>query len=168
MKTCPNCHIELDNMKLLIHERYCRENIKYCAQCKEAIPKEEFEEHINNHLSRKNTKEIKKEDNKEEKNNKEEIKKEVIKREESERIECQYCGELMSYKLLDEHEEICGSRTDDCDICGKIVLKRKMKNHLKNHEFENNMKLKKLNFWDLRFMNEDEQLARAMAESMFY
>ena len=163
MKKCPNCHIELDDMKMTLHERYCIQNIKYCNECKEAIPKEEFEEHLSHHLSRQQSKEIKNEKKEEIKN--EEIK---IKKEESQQLECQYCGELMSYKLIDEHENMCGARTDYCDVCGKLILLRNMKNHLKNHKNEDNMKMNKISISDLKYMNEDEQLARALAESMLY
>ena len=72
MKKCSNCHIELDEMKMMLHERYCLQNIKYCEECKEAIPKEEYEEHLSHHLSRQQSKEIKNE-------KKEEIKNEEIK-----------------------------------------------------------------------------------------
>ena len=91
-----------------------------------------------------------------------------MKKEESERIECQYCGESMSYTLIDDHENMCGSRSDNCQICGQLLLVRNMRKHLKNHEFQNIMKLRQINYIELNSMNEDEMLARAMAESMFY
>ena len=152
-KTCSNCKIELDNMKLLLHERYCIENIKYCIECNKGISKAEFEEHIKKHMLKKKE---------------EEEKEELKKKEESERIECQYCGESMSYTLIDDHENMCGSRSDYCQICGQLLLVRNMRKHLKNHEFQNIMKLRKINCFELNSMNEDEMLARAMAESMFY
>ncbi len=46
MKKCLNCHKWLEEPKISIHERYWKENIKYCNKCKEGIPKEEFEEKI--------------------------------------------------------------------------------------------------------------------------
>ena len=100
--------------------------------------------------------------------NEEEEKEELKKKEESERIECQYCGESMSYTLIDDHENMCGSRSDNCQICGQLLLVRNMRKHLKNHEFQNIMKLRQINYFELNSMNEDEMLARAMAESMFY
>ena len=61
MQKCSNCHIELEGIKLINHEKYCIQNIKYCDKCKQAIPKDEFEEHLSGHLSRIQSKEIKNE-----------------------------------------------------------------------------------------------------------
>ena len=74
----------------------------------------------------------------------------------------------MSYTLIDDHENMCGSRSDNCQICGQLLLVRNIRKHLKNHEFQNIMKLRQINYIELNSMNEDEMLARAMAESMFY
>ena len=38
-----NCFITLDGIKLINHEKNCIQNMTYCKTCKEAIPKEEFE-----------------------------------------------------------------------------------------------------------------------------
>ena len=38
---------------MILHERFCKMNIKYCFQCKEKIPIEEYEEHIKNHNEKK-------------------------------------------------------------------------------------------------------------------
>ena len=122
MPKCSNCHIELEGIKLINHEKYCIQNIKYCDKCKQAIPKDEFEEHLSGHLSRIQSKEIKNEEKKEENN---------FKKKESTKIECEFCGELLSLDLLEGHEEMCGSRTENCNICGKLIRKRDMENHLK-------------------------------------
>ena len=42
--------------------------VKYCVKCQQAIPKDEFEEHLANHLSRMQSKEITNEEKKEENN----------------------------------------------------------------------------------------------------
>ena len=82
---------------------------------------DEFEEYLSGHLSRIQSKEIKNEEKKEE---------EKLKTQESAKIECEFCGQLLSLDLVHGHEEMCGSRTENCYICGKVILKRDMKNHL--------------------------------------
>ncbi|GJP44422.1 hypothetical protein CLOM_g3829 [Closterium sp. NIES-68] len=74
---------------------------------------------------------------------------------------CSLCGEVMEHRLLPAHEasscalrplicpfcdlpvtamdftphtDVCGSRTDKCDICSKYVLKRDQPEHHKEHQ----------------------------------
>ena len=56
MVLCPNCHCEIDDSKIFLHERFCVQNIKYCELCQEGIIIEEYEEHCQNHkkLSQEN------------------------------------------------------------------------------------------------------------------
>ena len=170
MPKCSNCHIELDGIKLSLHERYCIENMKYCETCKQAIPKEEFEEHLNGHLSRQQSKEIK---NEEKKEKFEEKKDSFLAKMSSEKIPCEYCGELKSLDLLEEHETMCGARTENCNYCNKFIPRKDMKSHLQicpkknqNYDNNNNNYLKHLTSSDLNKMDEDEQIARAMQESL--
>jgi len=53
MVFCSNCQSEIEDNKMILHERFCKMNIKYCFQCKEKIPIEEYEEHIKNHNEKK-------------------------------------------------------------------------------------------------------------------
>ena len=184
MPKCKNCHIDLDGIRLINHEKYCIQNIKYCEKCQQAIPKDEFEEHLSNHLSRIQSKEIKNEEKKEENN--------LIK-EESAKLQCEFCEQLLSLDLVEEHEKMCGSRTDNCINCGKLIRKKDMKNHLQfciqekfnqnnnnynynysnsdynNNNFDNEYeKYKRQNLMNstIKNMNEDEQIARAINESL--
>ena len=166
MPKCSNCHIELDGIKLSIHEKYCIENMKYCETCKQAIPKEEFEEHLNGHLSRQQSKEIKNEEKKEDQIEKE--KDQFLHKMSSEKISCQYCGDFKSLDLLKEHEEMCGARTENCIYCNKLITRKNMKKHLEDcqKQNKNNNDLQHLTSSDLYKLDEDEQIARAMQESL--
>ena len=66
MVKCSNCHCDIDQSKMFLHERFCFQNIKYCEICQEGIIKEEFEEHCENH--KKNSNELKKLDSEEDRN----------------------------------------------------------------------------------------------------
>ena len=49
MVFCTNCHCDIEDSKMFLHQRFCIQNIKYCEECKEGIIIEEFEEHCKNH-----------------------------------------------------------------------------------------------------------------------
>ena len=187
MPVCSNCFIEIEPSKIVLHERFCSQNMKYCSTCKEAFPKEEFEEHLANHLSRKPS-----QLSQEEKNI------ETLKRCYSSKVACEFCGLFLNYNDLVEHEEMCGARTTQCGICKKNMLYRDLKNHMKtkhnivannnmtseldyfnvnnnnnnnknndnNNNGNNNENFKKMTSSEIRQIKEDEEFARALAESL--
>ena len=122
MVKCSNCHCEIDENKIILHERFCSQNITYCEICKEGIVKEEYEEHCLEHND-KNL-EISKTKSEEERNSL------SLKRVESSKIGCQYCGFLLGFKEIEEHEEMCGAKTTKCNVCGKSLLFRDLENHI--------------------------------------
>ena len=124
MVKCSNCHCDIDESKMFLHERFCFQNIKYCEICKEGIIKEEFEEHCENH--KKNSNELKKLDSEEDRNSR------SLKRVESSKVACQYCGLFLIYAEIEEHEQMCGARTTQCKICQKNVIYKDLENHLNN------------------------------------
>jgi hypothetical protein len=149
--------------------------MKYCQTCKEAFPKEEFDEHLSNHLSRKQS-----QISQEEKNFY------SLKRCMSSKVACEFCGLFLSYNDLLDHEEMCGARTTQCNICKENILYKNLINHMKNkHNIIDNIKnlteldnnyfnnnnnnndnFKKMTSSEIRQIDEDEQIARALAESL--
>ena len=121
MVKCSNCRCDIEESKMILHERFCFQNIKYCDICQEGIIKEEFEEHCENH---KKSKEIKNLDSEEERNNR------SLQRVNSSKIGCQYCELFLTYDELEEHEEMCGARSTQCKFCGKTVIYKDLENHL--------------------------------------
>ena len=159
MVFCTNCQSEIEDSKMFLHEGFCKKNIRYCFKCKAKIPKEEFEEHLENHkvkLEPENSVETeKKEDEKDNMN-----------------IECQYCSLLVDRNELEEHEQMCGARTVPCEMCGQYVQTRLLNQHLnvihdsgfktnniKSKDIENEEKKRKQ-------IEEDEILARKLAEEL--
>jgi len=155
MVFCKNCQSEIEDSKMFLHEGFCKKNIKYCFKCKEKVPIEEYEEHLENHNN----------------NKKEEEKKENKKEEEKENIgiECQYCSLLVDNNEIEEHEKMCGSRTVECEICGQYVQTRLLNQHLNvihdvGYKDNNNNNFNKEEYNKQKQIEEDEILARKLAE----
>ena len=155
---CTNCQSEIDDNKFFLHEGFCKKNIKYCFQCKEKVPIEEFDEHLENHNEKKETEEKTENDDKINNNENEEI-----------NIECQYCSLLVPQNELEEHEKMCGARTVPCEICGKYIQTRLMNQHLNvlhdtGYKIENKNKERENEYIKRKQIEEDEMLARRLAE----
>lgn len=174
MVFCTNCHCDIEESKMVLHQRFCIQNIKYCEQCQEGIIIEEYEEHCKEH----NTKE---------KSKSKELRDSLtLKRVQSSKIGCEFCGFICSFDELVEHETMCGSRSTSCKQCCKTILIKDLKNHIKkehNLELENYQALpsnSSLDFnkqktgpsdsslfgnLDLKRMTTDEEIAYALALS---
>ena len=172
MVFCSNCQTEIEDSKIFLHEGFCKRNIKYCFECKEKVPIEEYEEHIQNHNSKKIQQ---KEDNHIEKNN---INEPVSNNNKEEiNVECQYCSLLVDPSEIEEHEKMCGARTVQCEICGKYIYVRLIKQHMNvihdmaykdinSEEQENTTEYEKYKkeCEKKKQIEEDEILARKLAE----
>ena len=173
MVFCTNCQSEIEDSKMFLHEGFCKKNIKYCFKCKEKIPIEEYEEHLENHNVKKPEK---KEEIEQEKNTEENTFKNQ-KSNENLNIECQYCSLLLDPSEIEEHEKMCGSRTVQCEICGKYIHIRLIKQHMNvihdmgykdiyNEEQGNEKETEqyKKEILKRKQIEEDEILARRLAE----
>ena len=183
MVLCPNCHCDIDESKMFLHQRFCVQNIKYCDKCQVGVIIEEYEEHLQSHKS----KEISKEKSN---SSKEENDSLTLKRVESSKVGCQYCGFLCGFGDIEEHEAMCGGRSTDCKQCGKRLLIKDLKDHIekvhklnmenyqemKSKSFENNFNSNSNSYnnsglygnlgnLDLKRMTTDEEIAYAMALS---
>ena len=152
MVFCNNCQSEIEDSKMFLHEGFCKKNIEYCFQCKEKIPIDEYEEHLENHNKKEEP---------QEKEDKEDMKNENVN------IECQYCSLLVDQSEIEEHEKMCGSRTVQCEICGQYVQTRLLNQHLNvihdtGYKPKKNINIEEIN--KKRQIEEDEILARKLAE----
>ena len=173
MVFCTNCQSEIEDSKMFLHEGFCKKNIKYCFKCKEKIPIEEYEEHLENH----NTKKSEQKEETEQKEEKNSIKENVHNPTSKEElnIECQYCSLPLDPHEIEEHEKMCGARTVQCEICGKYIYVRLIKQHMNViHDMgykdiynegneEENEKYKK-ECEKRKQIEDDEILARKLAE----
>lgn len=121
---CSNCKKDIPALNFLMHEPHCRRNIVLCKVCDEPVPKSQLEEHHEeNHveapceLCHKRMAKDHLEQHQEE---------ECPQR----KILCKYCS--LQVKAVDytEHEDACGSRTDECDQCSQRVMLRYMDDHV--------------------------------------
>ena len=126
MVFCTNCQSEIEDSKMFLHEGFCKKNIKYCFKCKEKIPIEEYEEHLENH----NVKKPEKKEEIEQEKNSEKNTESNPHSNENVNIECQYCSLLVDPSEIEEHEKMCGSRTVQCEICEKYIYIRLIKQHM--------------------------------------
>ena len=181
MVLCPNCHCDIDESKMFLHQRFCIQNIKYCEQCQVGVIIDEFEEHLQSHNNNNNSQKLSKDKS-------DEL---TLKRVESSKIGCQYCGFLCGFSDLEEHESFCGARSTNCKQCGKRLLIKELKQHLeiqhklnlesyqnlqsKSFDSNNNLNNKSNNNssslygnlanLDLKRMTTDEEIAYALALS---
>ena len=52
-KKCQNCHQDIPESKMFLHEGFCLRNNKFCAQCEKVFLVQEFEEHLKTHNEKK-------------------------------------------------------------------------------------------------------------------
>ena len=121
MINCSNCHCDIEQSKIVLHERFCIQNIKYCDICKEAVIKEEYEEHCLEH-SQNNNKSILKSE--EERSNL------SLQRVMSTKIQCEFCDLFLSYSEVEEHEMMCGARSTPCRLCGERIIYKNLNDHI--------------------------------------
>lgn len=112
-KKCLNCLKTISSAKKVLHERFCKLNVKRCPKCDNPVTTDEFEDHLDNHktLSSTRTKYTK---------SKEKL------------IPCKYCSLQLSNDELEEHEYICGGKTETCLLCKKLIPRKFYENHLNN------------------------------------
>lgn len=121
MNKCSNCKKEIENARLIWHETMCKQTMKYCDHCQEAIEIEEFEEHIKENLYQSNNQ------------NRNELKldsKESFKQAKSlELIPCPYCNLPILLSEYEEHEQYCAEMKDECIYCNKEIRKKDKEEH---------------------------------------
>jgi hypothetical protein len=114
----------METIKLLLHEGYCKTNIKLCEYCGEKVVIIDLEDHIKTLHSMIDCKHCGKkfEPNILEKH------REVCK--EEEKYQCKFCLLEMDITELIDHEYICGCKTELCEICGSFVAIKGIKLNL--------------------------------------
>ena len=122
MTKCDNCDKLIEQSKMLLHERFCKLNIKKCTICKSPVLIEEYEDHMD-----ENHQEIECEFCKKMFSNADI---EAHKRQcDCQLIYCMYCEMQVPKREKKEHEYICGAKTEECMICKQFIQIKDMKAH---------------------------------------
>lgn len=127
---CSYCSKEISYKKIQLHERLCQNLMTKCKQCNEIVLIEEIEEHMTDfHSSSRQCCNLSK-SRSAKKQMSSSIKKSNLKMKEE--VACRYCGLTIidnSNQLL-EHEYFCGSKTEECCLCGLLIPKKYYNEHL--------------------------------------
>ena len=107
---CSNCKRNISSGKRLLHMRFCKAHMAKCALCDELFPIDEINDHLDEHKTKRASA------------NKAETP--VLT------VSCVYCGIKLNKNDMSEHEYICGSRTQNCPMCGEFVTFRAFETHL--------------------------------------
>ncbi|XP_068441529.1 XIAP-associated factor 1 [Clinocottus analis] len=122
-RSCGTCHKDVAEANFSLHETHCRRFLCLCPDCDEPVPREQLDQH------------------REEQHTEVRCSKCHLKMErrhlvdhESDQCEerlqsCCYCELELPRKDLDEHQLVCGSRTELCRDCGRYVTLRDRPGH---------------------------------------
>ena len=110
---CSNCKRIISSNKRLLHMRFCKAHMTKCAICDELFPIDEINEHLDEHKTKRTaTSSAKKPSTP------------VLM------IPCVYCGLKLNKNEINDHEYICGARTQNCPMCGEFVTFKAFEKHL--------------------------------------
>uniref|UniRef100_A0A3Q3WFE0 TRAFD1/XAF1 zinc finger domain-containing protein n=1 Tax=Mola mola TaxID=94237 RepID=A0A3Q3WFE0_MOLML len=123
MHTCGQCHKQVAAANLVLHEMHCKRFLCVCPECGESVPTEQLNQHKEEqHTQVKCSKCKKKVEHCQ-----------LIDHESNECVErlceCRFCELEVPWRQLDEHEQVCGSRTELCGDCGRYVTLRDQPEH---------------------------------------
>ena len=120
-EVCENCGKEIESYKMILHERFCKINIRKCPECNEPIQIDELEEH----------KMMKHQKQKCEKCGQSFLLPELKTHPCTKKmVECHFCGLFMEKNELNEHEYHCGGKSTPCEYCGINVPAMEKQLHL--------------------------------------
>lgn len=121
--TCGLCHKEVAEANFALHETHCSRFLCLCPDCDEAVPKDQLsqhreEQHTQVRCSKCNRKmeRCRLADHQSD---------ECVERPQS----CHFCELELPWKQLDEHQLVCGSRTELCRDCVRYVTLRDQAEH---------------------------------------
>ncbi|CAN6306590.1 unnamed protein product, partial [Urochloa humidicola] len=123
VSTCAHCQREIPSSNIDLHSVHCARNLQKCQHCGEMVPRKLMDEHYDeNHAPMNCT-----------------LCKETIEREswdlhKSEKcpqrmVACEYCEFELPAIDLNEHQDVCGNRTEHCQTCRKYIRLREWIGH---------------------------------------
>ncbi|KAL1814032.1 hypothetical protein DCAR_0626438 [Daucus carota subsp. sativus] len=120
---CSHCDRDIPSSNIDLHYAHCSRNLEKCKVCSDMVPKKYAEEHfLSTHApvscslcSRSMDREVLA----------------VHKGENCPQriVTCDYCEFPLPAVDLFEHQEVCGNRTELCNLCNKYIRLRERSNH---------------------------------------
>ncbi|RWR77351.1 XIAP-associated factor 1-like protein [Cinnamomum micranthum f. kanehirae] len=130
---CSHCEKAIPVTNIDLHYAHCSRNLERCKICRDMIPKKHAEEHyLSTHApvacSQCSVT----------------VEREVLALHKDEScpkriITCEYCDFPLPAVDLIEHQEVCGNRTEYCDLCNKYVRQRERNDHEALHSRSRNI-----------------------------
>ncbi|GIY72729.1 hypothetical protein CDAR_53613 [Caerostris darwini] len=120
---CKNCKRYVAVKNFMIHSVHCERNITLCTRCSEPVPRTEMEQHLKEYHSMDTCflcgmgME------------KWQIEKHIEEMCPKKRVSCEYCELELPLDEIEEHTNACGSRTEKCLKCNKLIIIRDLKEH---------------------------------------
>ncbi|CAL9055695.1 uncharacterized protein LOC135676600 [Musa acuminata AAA Group] len=113
--TCSHCQRDIPTSNIDLHYAHCSRNLQKCAICGDMIPRKHADDHYNESHAPLDCSLCS-----------EKVERELWSLHKGERcpqriITCEYCEFPLPAVDLLKHQEICGNRTEYCDICHKYV-----------------------------------------------
>ncbi|KAG2551802.1 XIAP-associated factor 1-like isoform X1 [Panicum virgatum] len=123
VSTCAHCQREIPSSNIDLHSVHCARNLQKCQHCGEMVPRKLMDEHYDeNHAPMNCT-----------------LCKDTIEREswdlhKSEKcpqrmVACEYCEFELPAVDMNEHQDVCGNRTEYCQTCKKYIRLREWIGH---------------------------------------
>ncbi|XP_028400581.1 TRAF-type zinc finger domain-containing protein 1-like [Dendronephthya gigantea] len=123
-RLCPTCKQDIPSANYDMHAIHCKRFLTTCPQCGESVNKNSLQEHIDeNHVEVKC-------DVCGERLEKMDLESHKTSTCPKRSVNCKYCEIAMLACEMGEHEEACGSRTDECENCKRRILLKDLEDHI--------------------------------------
>ncbi|XP_058080330.1 uncharacterized protein LOC131228589 [Magnolia sinica] len=120
---CSHCERDIPAPNISLHYAHCSRNLEKCTICGDMVPKKHAEEHyLETHAPVACSL------------CSETIQRELLALHKGETcpqriVTCEYCEFPLPAVDLCMHQDVCGNRTDYCDLCNKYIRRRERNEH---------------------------------------
>ncbi|KAM9318352.1 XIAP-associated factor 1 [Pholidichthys leucotaenia] len=122
-RTCGHCHRDVAEANFALHESHCQRFLHLCPECEENVPKDQLQQHMKDQHTLVRCSKC---DEKMQRCQLSDHEKNTCNK----RLQnCVFCELEVPWKDLEEHTDVCGSRTERCEDCGQYVLLRNQPDH---------------------------------------
>jgi len=120
---CSHCDRAIPALNIDLHYAHCSRNLERCKICGDMVPKKHAEEHFLNTHAQVSCSLCS-----------ETMEREILAVHKGENcpkriVTCEYCEFPLPAIDLFEHQEVCGNRTELCDLCSRYIRLREINDH---------------------------------------